>query len=125
MEKVQFDPTNREVQRDPYPHYRRLRDEAPVYLIKPLQAYALTRYEDCKNTFLHPELYSAKDFIEQAFGSIDWGVLDNETGVKGGRAKNATRGFHALATVPMKADTKHRVLFPYLVRGARSMPASR
>lgn len=71
MEKVQFDPTNREVQRDPYPHYRRLRDEAPVYLIKPLQAYALTRYEDCKNTFLHPELYSAKDFIEQAFGDLD------------------------------------------------------
>ena len=71
MEKVQFDPTSRKVQRDPYPHYRRLRDEAPVYLIKPLQAYALTRYEDCRNTFLHPEQYSAKDFIEQAFGDLD------------------------------------------------------
>ena len=56
---------------DPYPHYRQLRDEAPVYLIKPLQAYALTRYEDCKNTFLHPEIYSAKDFIAQAFGDLD------------------------------------------------------
>jgi cytochrome P450 len=71
MEKVQFDPTSRKVQRDPYPHYRRLRDEAPVYLIESLQAYALTRYEDCKNTFLHPEQYSAKDFIEQAFGDLD------------------------------------------------------
>ena len=71
MSKVQFDPTNREVQRNPYPHYRRLRDEAPVYLIEALRAYALTRYEDCKNTFLHPELYSAKDFIEQAFGDLD------------------------------------------------------
>ena len=71
MSKVQFDPTNHEVQRDPYPHYRLLRDEAPVYLIEPLRAYALTRYEDCKNTFLHPELYSAKDFIEQAFGDLD------------------------------------------------------
>ena len=71
MSKVPFDPTNREVQRDPYPHYRRLRDEAPVYLIEALRAYALTRYEDCKNTFLHPELYSAKDFIEQAFGDLD------------------------------------------------------
>ena len=71
MSKVQFDPTNREVQRNPYPHYRRLRDEAPVYLIEPLRAYVLTRYEDCKNTFLHPELYSAKDFIEQAFGDLD------------------------------------------------------
>lgn len=51
MSTMQFDPTNLAVQRDPYPHYRRLRDEAPVYFIEPLQACALTRYEDCKNTF--------------------------------------------------------------------------
>ena len=43
-----------------------------MYLIEPLRAYALTRYEELsKFTFLHPELYSAKDFIEQAFGDLD------------------------------------------------------
>lgn len=68
---VNFDPTRRDVQLNPYPHYRRLRDEAPAYYIPALGAYALTRYEDCKNTFLHPELYSAKDFIKQAFGDLD------------------------------------------------------
>jgi len=68
---VEFDPTRYEVQIDPYPHYQRLRDEAPVYWIEALKAFALTRYEDCKNTFLHPERYSARDFIAQAFGDLD------------------------------------------------------
>ncbi len=68
---IEFNPTLREVQNDPYPYYKRLRDEAPVYYIAPLKAYGLFRYDDCKNTFLHPELYSAKDFIKQAFGDLD------------------------------------------------------
>jgi cytochrome P450 len=59
------------VQRDPYTWYRRLRDEAPVCRIEALDAWGLFRYEDCKNTFLHPEDYSAKDFIKQAFGELD------------------------------------------------------
>lgn len=71
MTTVEFDPTRRDVQQDPYPYYRRLRDEAPVYHIAALNAYALTRFEDCRNTFLHSELYSAKDFIAQAFGDLD------------------------------------------------------
>ena len=69
--ELNFDPTRRDVQTDPHPFYRRLRDEAPVYYIAKLNAYALSRYEDCKNAFLHPELYSAKDFIAQAFGDLD------------------------------------------------------
>ncbi|MSR13956.1 MAG: cytochrome P450 [Gammaproteobacteria bacterium] len=71
MPAIEFDPTKREVQQNPYPRYQQLRDHAPVYRIESLNAYALTRYDDCKNTFLHPELYSAKDFITQAFGDLD------------------------------------------------------
>ncbi len=66
-----FDPTRPEVQRDPYPWYRRLRDEAPVCHIPALNAWGLFRYDDCKHTFLHPEDYSARDFIAQAFGDLD------------------------------------------------------
>jgi cytochrome P450 family 109 len=69
--ELKFDPTRRDVQTDPYPLYRRLRDEAPVYYVAALNAFALSRYEDCKNAFLHPELYSARDFIAQAFGDLD------------------------------------------------------
>lgn len=68
---IEFNPSLRDVQLNPYPLYRRMRDEAPVYKIEALNAYALTRYDDCRNTFLHPELYSANDFIKQAFGDLD------------------------------------------------------
>ncbi len=71
MSEFVFDPTRRDVQTDPYPWYRRLRDETPVCRIEALNAYGLFRYEDCRNTFLHPELYSARDFIKQAFGDLD------------------------------------------------------
>lgn len=71
MRAVDFDPTLREVQQDPYPWYRRLRDEAPVSYIPALKAWGLFRYDDCKQTFLHPETYSARDFIAQAFGDLD------------------------------------------------------
>lgn len=71
MSSVDFDPSRRDVQDDPYSWYRRLRDEAPVHYIEPLQAWGLFRYDDCKNTFLHPEDYSARDFIDQAFGDLD------------------------------------------------------
>ncbi len=71
MSSIDFDPSRRDVQDDPYSWYRRLRDEAPVYYIESLQAWGLFRYDDCKNTFLHPEDYSARDFIDQAFGDLD------------------------------------------------------
>ncbi|MGE0483235.1 MAG: cytochrome P450 [Gammaproteobacteria bacterium] len=71
MTPIDFDPTRRDVQVDPYRWYRRLRDEAPVHYIEPLKAWGLFRYDDCKNTFLHPEDYSARDFIAQAFGDLD------------------------------------------------------
>ncbi|MGR9090796.1 MAG: cytochrome P450 [Gammaproteobacteria bacterium] len=71
MITADFNPTEFAVQRDPYPRYRRLRDETPVGYIESLAAYGLFRYDDCKNTFLHPEDYSARDFIRQAFGDLD------------------------------------------------------
>ncbi|WP_164844031.1 cytochrome P450 [Croceicoccus ponticola] len=71
MSRLLFDPTHRDVQIDPYPWYARLREEEPVHFIEPLNAWGLFRYEDCKNAFMHPELYSARDFIRQAFGDLD------------------------------------------------------
>ncbi|MGE3599758.1 MAG: hypothetical protein AB7N70_29880 [Dehalococcoidia bacterium] len=50
MDSIEFNPTLREVQQDPYRWYRRLRDEAPVYRNPALGAYGLFRYEDCKHT---------------------------------------------------------------------------
>ena len=41
-----YDPFSAEVMRDPYPVYKRLRDEAPVYYLEEYDAWALSRFED-------------------------------------------------------------------------------
>ncbi|MBW2495732.1 MAG: cytochrome P450 [Deltaproteobacteria bacterium] len=41
-----YDPDSPDVIRDPYPTYRRLRDEAPVYFVKRWNTWALSRFED-------------------------------------------------------------------------------
>jgi cytochrome P450 len=68
---LEFNPLAHDFQQDPYPHYRRARDETPVLHIESLNAWGLFRYEDCAYTFKHPELFSARDFIANAFGEFD------------------------------------------------------
>jgi cytochrome P450 len=53
-----YDPYDAEVMRDPYPAYRRLRDEDPVYRIDAYQAWAVTRMDDVWMCFAQPEVYS-------------------------------------------------------------------
>jgi len=43
---LRYDPFSAEVMRDPYPVYKRLRDEAPVYHLEEYDAWALSRFED-------------------------------------------------------------------------------
>jgi cytochrome P450 len=43
---IVYNPFAFETQHNPYPVYRRLRDEAPVYRNEPLGFYALSRYDD-------------------------------------------------------------------------------
>jgi cytochrome P450 len=49
---MEYDPTSWEIQEDPYPVYRWLRDEAPVYHNERLGFWALSRFEDCWNATL-------------------------------------------------------------------------
>ena len=43
---VYYDPFDFEIDNDPYPAWKRLRDEAPLYYNDKYQFYALSRYED-------------------------------------------------------------------------------
>jgi cytochrome P450 len=45
---VEFDPYSYEIHEDPYPIYRRLRDEAPAYFNQRRQFWALSRYDDVR-----------------------------------------------------------------------------
>jgi cytochrome P450 len=43
---IEFNPYDKAFANDPYPVYKRLRDEAPVYQCAPLNFYAISRYAD-------------------------------------------------------------------------------
>lgn len=57
MSTVVYDPYSPEIQHNPYPTYKRLRDEAPVYYSEKYNFYMLTRYDDCMAAFLDPTTY--------------------------------------------------------------------
>jgi cytochrome P450 len=45
---VYYDPYDAAIHLDPYPVFRRLRDEAPLYYNEPYDFYALSRFADCE-----------------------------------------------------------------------------
>jgi cytochrome P450 len=56
---ISYDPYDREIDADPYPTYRRLRDEAPLYYNEEYDFYALSRFLDVQQAFLDRETYSS------------------------------------------------------------------
>jgi hypothetical protein len=57
-EPVSFDPYSYEIHEDPYPTYRRLRDEAPVYRNADLGFFALSRHADVLAGFRDSDTFS-------------------------------------------------------------------
>ena len=56
---VYFDPYDVTINADPYPTFRRLREEAPLYYNEQHDFYALSRYEDVKKGIVDHGLYSS------------------------------------------------------------------
>ena len=54
-----FSPYDYLVHEDPYPFYARLRNEAPVYHNAELDFWALSRYDDVREAFRAPEIFSS------------------------------------------------------------------
>lgn len=57
--KVEFDPFDRDLIRNPFPHYARLRQEAPVYWCARHGFWVLSRYEDVLAAVSNPRDFSA------------------------------------------------------------------
>jgi cytochrome P450 len=57
---VGFDPFDPEQIADPYPAYRWLRDEAPVYYLEADDLWLVTRYDDCVKLVRDPSTFSSK-----------------------------------------------------------------
>lgn len=58
-EALLYDPYSYEIDLDPYPLYRRMRDEAPLYHNEALEFWALTRFQDNMGAFLDWQRFSS------------------------------------------------------------------
>ncbi len=54
---VYYDPYDVTITADPYPVYRRLREEAPLYFNEQYDFYAVSRFEDVQRGFLAPQTF--------------------------------------------------------------------
>jgi cytochrome P450 len=54
---IYYDPYDPEIDADPYPVWKRLRDEAPLYYNEKYDFYAVTRYEDCERGLVDAKRY--------------------------------------------------------------------
>ncbi len=54
---VYYDPYDVDIDADPYPVFRRLREEAPLYYNEPHDFYALSRFADVERALLDPQTF--------------------------------------------------------------------
>jgi len=66
---LDYRPTDPAILADPFPIYRRMRDEAPAYWSQQLKAWVLTRYDDVKRVCLDTERMSS-DRLRPFFGTL-------------------------------------------------------
>jgi cytochrome P450 len=57
MTDVYYDPYDQEIFADPYPVFRRLREEAPLYYNERYDFFALSRFDDCERAFADRETF--------------------------------------------------------------------
>ncbi|HKK51465.1 MAG TPA: cytochrome P450, partial [Myxococcota bacterium] len=57
-DRLRYSPFLPEVMADPFPWYRRLRDEAPAYYIAEYDAWAISRFEDVWRATEQPEIFT-------------------------------------------------------------------
>jgi cytochrome P450 len=60
MMTPEYDPCRPEWRANPYPHFRELRDEAPVYWAPETGAFCVSRYDDVMYVLRSPELFSSR-----------------------------------------------------------------
>ena len=56
-QELYYDPYDRDILKDPYPVFKRLRDEAPLYYNEPYDFYAVSRFADVEHSLVHKETF--------------------------------------------------------------------
>ncbi len=61
---INFDPHSKTFQDDPYPTFRRMRDEAPVMEVPDLQLWAVSRFDDVQAVLRAPDGFSSRRSLD-------------------------------------------------------------
>ncbi|MHB8692547.1 MAG: cytochrome P450 [Solirubrobacteraceae bacterium] len=59
-----FQPFSETYQADPYPFYERARSDEPVFFNEEIDAFVVTRYDDCATVLRDPETFSASPVVD-------------------------------------------------------------
>jgi cytochrome P450 len=68
---MHYNPLAPEVQDNPYPYYKELRDKAPVAWIESMQAWAVSRYADVDFALRNPQLFSSASWVSTMQGDLN------------------------------------------------------
>ena len=70
---IDYDPYDAAIHADPFPTFRRLRDEAPIYFCEPRNVWALSRYADVEKALVSWETFSSSrsDILEIIQSGMD------------------------------------------------------
>ena len=74
---VGFDPLTLYEQPDPYPLYRRLRDDAPVHHLENPDLWVVSRYDHCMEVLRDPVTFSSRRGMRMVFGGAWQGSGSN------------------------------------------------
>jgi len=58
-DEIYYDPYKPELQQDPYPMFRRMREDAPLYYNEPYDFFAVSRFDDVEGVLKDPAAYSS------------------------------------------------------------------
>lgn len=71
MNAPSYDPLDRAVQQNPYPHYQQLRADHPVIWVESLQAFVVSRYDDVHEVLTNKEKYTSENFWDALVGEFN------------------------------------------------------
>ena len=92
MRDLYYDPYYYEIDANPHPVWKRMRDEAPVYRNEKHDFYALSRFQDVLDASMADDVYSSA-------------VIADTLGFVGLDEPATPRGIRALADVPRLPDS--------------------
>jgi len=68
---MNYNPFSPEVQANPFPYYKYLRDHAPVYQVPDFGLWAVSRYDDVMKVLRTPQVFSSAGFFSFFMGDLD------------------------------------------------------